>query len=158
MELDDPRLVRTRLHGGAVVLPNSDAWRALARGELLDGKPVKSLEWVQEWLQRYSQFLAPHLGLHCWPECWRPLPLVRIGGSWFRVHFEDVICEHCDQRSGPSALLDYTEYYDTGMTHEEIVASCSHLEVKSCQHCGQRLLRRQTIWLAAEDAKDEDAD
>ncbi|HEW97667.1 MAG TPA: hypothetical protein ENF37_03355 [Beggiatoa sp.] len=74
------------------------------------------------------------------------IPLLIIKGEFFRAHFENVICEHCNQRNGDSALIDTTIYGKA----EKFLEESLKLEVKRCIHCGEKLHRRQTIWLANE--------
>jgi hypothetical protein len=77
------------------------------------------------------------------------VPLLHLGGRIYRVHFEDVSCEHCSRRCGMSATPDTGAYAGTGLTLQQRVAEFSDLPLQACPHCGGLLRRRQTIWLTA---------
>jgi hypothetical protein len=72
---------------------------------------------------------------------WMPVPLLRLGGRTLRVHFEDMICEHCNRRCGPSAALDTTAYAGTEDTLAEVWAEFDGLPAQPCPHCGVVLNR-----------------
>jgi hypothetical protein len=143
---DDPRIRRAEIHEQEVLLPSPDAWREIARDGGLGGQPVLG-GWVSAWLDRYSGYAAASLGLVPFRSGWMVLPLLRVDGRYYRVHFEDVICEHCGRRCGPSATPDTTAYALAGYSSERASAEFDRLPVCSCPHCGGILRRRQTVWL-----------
>lgn len=75
---------------------------------------------------------------------------VTISGDRYRVHIENVICEHCNQRSGVSGTPGAWDLYlfcsDPHAVHKKAMA----LPVKKCVHCSQPLNRRHTIWFEHE--------
>src|ERR1035437_5392689 len=109
MTLDDPRIRHEPLQGEEVYVPSTDAWLDILRQGHLDSRPCPMPDWVKHWLDDYSSHPVAALGLvkkKKMPDAWCILPLLRISGHYFRVHFENVICEHCRQRCGPSATPD----------------------------------------------------
>ena len=148
----DPRVRRLRQFGEDLYIPNVAAWHDILRDGVLDGYPVPSPRLVAGWLAEYGPFPAAALSvrkLKHGPEQWWLLPLLDMGGSLLRVHFEDVICEHCDRRCGPSATPDAVQYAGTGLSHGAVWAEFKPFPVQHCPHCGGVLTRRQTLWLAA---------
>ncbi len=75
------------------------------------------------------------------------LRLLNIDGTLYRVHFENVICEHCNNRSGMSATPDSVSYAGAKRAGDARQAM-SQLPVMSCKMCGGKLNRRQTLWFA----------
>ena len=73
------------------------------------------------------------------------LTLLKINDILYRVHFENVICEHCNEISGMSATPDYVAYAGARRA-EEARQAMEKLPVMSCKHCGEKLNRRHTIW------------
>jgi hypothetical protein len=147
---DDPRIRRAEIHEQEVLLPSLEAWRDIARDGRLSRQPVLPLGgWVSAWLDRYSGHAAASLGLVPLRGRWVVLPLLCVGGRYYRVHFEDVACEHCGRQCGPSATPDITAYAGSGYSAERAWAEFDRLTVCSCPYCGDILRRRQTVWLGS---------
>ena len=154
MTTDDPRVECHRLHGEEVYIPNADAWRDIMRDGGLGGSPVPMPEWVARWLDDYSRFAVAALGvrrLKPSPRQWHLLPLLKLGGRLLRVHYEDVVCEHCGRRCGPSATPDVVQYAGTSLSTAQAWSEFVPFPVQHCPHCGGVLRRRQTVWLASAD-------
>ena len=149
MDSKDPRIRQACLHNQIVFLPNSEAWRELVLNSDLDKMPVRQPEWIAHWLDEYAPYDVAHLGLFRWKDGWLPVPLLHLSGRYFRVHFENVICEHCGRRCGPSATPDTAAYAGTGLTTAQVLQEFDVLPLQHCPHCGGVLRRRQTVWLAA---------
>jgi len=152
MNADDPRIRRELIHNQVVLLPTPTAWAEILKDGSLERIPLALPEWVAGWLREYARFDAAHLGLVQWRNRWSPLPLLCLDSYYYRVHFENVICEHCGKRCGPSATPDSVSYAGTGLTTAEVWAQFKNLPVRSCPHCSGMLRRRQTVWLVSEDA------
>lgn len=151
MKPDAPRVRRLLLNGQDVLVPTTAAWREIVRSAVLDGAPISNTDWVTRWLNEYGELDAASLGIVRWPDRWMPLQLLTVGSRTVRVHFEHVICEHCDRRCGPSATFsDPSDFVGTGYTHEQRMAGYAALPPKACPHCRGVLRRRQTMWLAAD--------
>jgi hypothetical protein len=148
MQLDDPRLLLARLHDQDVYLPTSAGWDVLLTGEPLGQFEVPMREWIATWLRDFGRFEVARLALTLWRHGWRLVPLLHLSHEWYRVHFEDVICEHCGRRCGPSATPDTTQYAGTGLTTAQAWAMFDRLRVQACPNCSGLLRRRQTVWLA----------
>jgi hypothetical protein len=149
MDSNDPRIRQERLHSQLIILPALEAWRELVFDGFLDGIPLLQPDWVASWLDEYASYQVAHLGLVRWKDGWLPLPLLHLLGRYFRVHFEDVSCEHCERLCGPSAAPDAVAYAGTGLTTAQAWAEFAVLPRQHCPHCGDVLRRRQTVWLAA---------
>ncbi|HEV3167779.1 MAG TPA: hypothetical protein VGZ22_27495 [Isosphaeraceae bacterium] len=154
MTTGDARIGLEPLQGQEVFVPTAEAWRDVLRAGTLDGQPAPLPEWVAGWLDCYAKFDVAALGVvRVGARGWMLVQLFRLGGRTFRVHFEDVICEHCGRRCGLSATPDTTAYAGTGHTVAEVWAEFDGLPVEPCPHCGGMLRRRHTIWLAPRPAK-----
>ena len=136
------------LHNQAVRLPNLEAWHRILEVGSLDGLPVSLPDHVAGWLAEYAKFEVAHLGLIPWKEKWLPLSLLRLADRYYRVHYEDVICQHCDRRCGPSATPDTVSYAFGGISTAQAWEEFKGLPVQSCPHCHGLLSKRQTVWLA----------
>jgi hypothetical protein len=148
MQSTDPRIQCERLHNQDVFVPTPEAWRDILRDGELDGLSVPIPGWIAGWLAEYSGFAMARLGIVLLRGRWLLIPLLYTRGKYFRVHFEDVICEHCGSRCGPSAQPDTTLFAGTGLTTAQVWAEFDELPVHRCPHCDGILRRRQTIWLA----------
>jgi hypothetical protein len=146
----DSHICKKYLHNQEIIFPNLEAWRDLIREGHLNDMPLwTSKDWIAMWLDEYATFEVAYLGLVQWNNKWLPIPFLFIENQYFRVHFENVICEHCKQRCGASATPDTVSYACTGLTLPEIWAEFDVLPIQHCPHCGELLRRRQIIWLAA---------
>jgi len=73
------------------------------------------------------------------------LRMLKIDNNLHRVHFEDVICEHCGKRTEMSATPDLVGY--AGATRAKAAQEAVRaLPIKNCKHCHAELSRRNTIW------------
>lgn len=153
MNIQDAAVRREVIHNQVVFIPNSQAWDEILRDRSWDNIPLLSPDFAAAWLKQYGQFPVAHLGLiRRSNSMWRLLPLLKLSGRYYRVHFENVICEHCTQRCGPSATPDTVSYAGTGYTPSDAWNDFRDLPIRNCPHCRGTLRRRQTIWLAHEDA------
>lgn len=155
MDSDDPRIRREQLNGQEVLLPSVEEWRDILLNGYIDGLSLTmfDLEWAAAWLNAYGGFEQARLGVLKRRGKWELLPLLLLDGRYYRVHFENVVCEHCQQRCGPSAKPDLVAYAGTGYTTAQERGEFDALSLQCCPHCGGMLRRRQTVWLAAEGMK-----
>jgi hypothetical protein len=151
MNTDDPRVRSELVHGQTVYFPSMDAWQEILSEKAFAGLPVSLPELIAGWLQEYGRFEVAALGLvrARWREKWQPLSLLRVGGHYYRVHFENVICHNCKQRCGPSATPDTVEYVGSNIDSADVWAEFDRLPRQSCPHCHEVLRHRQTVWLAS---------
>lgn len=129
-----------------ILLPTREEWVALLAVGVLDCLPLMGREVAKGWLKCYSHIEEAALGLKVSGGGWSMAPLLKLRGRYYHVHFEDVICEHCDQRCGLSATPDTVQYI--GMSTAEAWAEFDPFPVLSCPHCSGLLRRRQTFWFA----------
>jgi|ERR1700722_11324637 len=148
MTTNDPRIRKVMLCGQELVVPTTEAWREILREGSLDGMPLPLPNWIALGLDTYSGFAATSLGLIQRRGRWWAQPLLRLGVRIYLVNYEDVICEHCGQRCGPSASIDRVAYpaSRTTLEAEQLIEP----PVRDCPHCTKELRRRQTVWLAVE--------
>ena len=141
---DIPRRI---VDGQDLYLPSFTMWRQLLAFGQLGEMSLSLLDWIKRWLGEYGKFPVAALALHRRPHDtkWSPIPLLQLNGEYFRVHYEDVICEHCHRRCGASATPDSTLYLSSASA--VICAKLALLPVKACPHCSGKLLLRQTLWL-----------
>jgi len=158
MELDalcktygSSRLRKEWLHGQDVLIPAADVWLEILEAGTLNGRSIPIPELIADWLERYSHFEEASLGLVCSNTIgWQIIPLLYLPEGTFRVHFEDVICDQCGRKNGPSAAPDTAAYAGTGYSNARIWQEFTVLPVRPCRFCKSELQRRQTIWLAEE--------
>lgn len=147
MHTSDPRIRHERDHNQDLFIPSKAAWRDIVRCGTLDGMPVPVTSWIAHWVDAHSDIDVSDLAVVQLRNQWWLVPLLRLGGLAYRVHFEDVICEHCNRRCGMSATPDAVLYAGTGLSPQEVWAEFAGLPIEICPHCGGLLRRRQTIWL-----------
>jgi hypothetical protein len=146
MKSSDLDIERCVVDGQELFILSSDAWQQALTGTELDGMPLPIPGWIAGWLKEYGDFEAARLAIHHTnSNRWMLVPLVKLNETYYRVHFENVICEHCERRCGPSATPDYAQYPSVvaKAKWEEIMK----LPVEKCPHCGGTLNRRHTLWL-----------
>jgi hypothetical protein len=135
-----------------VYIPTTEAWREILVDGRIDSLPCPMPDWVKHWLDDYGSYAEAALGLVKLRafDGWFLLQILKMPNRYLRVHFENVICEHCGQRCGPSATPDFTAYAGSACsTTAQACAEFDGLPIKQCPHCGGVLRRRQTLWLAA---------
>lgn len=148
MNTIDSRIHCERLHNQDLFIPTLDSWLDILKIGTLNELAIPTSDLISCWLKEYTPFQEAKLSLVLNKQLrWSLIPLLQLHEGTFRVHYENVICEHCEQRNGPSATPDTTAYAGTGYSHEQIWKEFSVLPVKSCKFCGNILRRRQTIWM-----------
>jgi hypothetical protein len=152
MELAGSDYHHELLHGQDFVLPSKTQWQEICAVGVLEGTQIPVRELIQNWLRSLAEFQAAQLGATKIRERWFLVPLLVLKGRYYRVHFEDVICEHCNKRCGMSATPETVSYACTGLTQAQIWAEFDTLPIKACPNCGGLLRRRRTIWLAVDEA------
>ncbi|WP_426170774.1 hypothetical protein [Pseudoduganella sp. R-34] len=154
MEIADPRIRTEVIHGQIVHFPSLEAWSEIIRDAALGDIALPIPDWIKRWLDEYGQFHVAHLGLVHKPHHigWLVVPMLRLDGRYYRVHYEDVICEHCDRRCGASATPDSVSYAGTSVDPQKVWDEFNELPLQSCPYCHGMLRRRQTVWLASQPA------
>jgi hypothetical protein len=143
--------VRSRvIHGQEVFLPTADEWYRLAAVGRFRGRTIPPGGRLPELARRLAGHADAVLGLTAWADRWLAVPLVRLGSEFWRVQFEDVLCEHCSRRAGLSATPDRSLYAGTSVDPRTLEESLRRMPVRHCPHCGAPLRRRQTLWLAGD--------
>lgn len=122
-------------------------------GELLDNKPLPLPEWVRHWRLHYGHFPEAELALVIVRGAWFMISIISIEDRHYRVHFEDVWCEHCGRNCGPSATPDFVAYAGSDLSQAQRREEFDGLPIQDCSHCKRALRRRQTIWLASKGLK-----
>jgi hypothetical protein len=136
---------RVNLHGQEVVLPSKDQWQEICLRGVLDGDQVPMIDWIQRWISEYGGYSVSQLGATRLRGKWWLTPMCFLGGRYYPVHFEIVVCEHCQSNCGASACPDTTAYAGTGLSTAEAWAEFDGLPIKACRNCGEKLRRRQTV-------------
>lgn len=141
-EKDIPTLL---LDGQELFLPSLKSWQTIIERGTFLGMQVISTDWISGWLQEFGHFDVASLALHRAYGRWMITPLLFLNGEYFRVHYENVICEHCQRRCGASATPDFGQYPSS--VAQDMWARIMALPVENCPHCNGELHRRHTLWL-----------
>jgi hypothetical protein len=137
--------------GQWILIPSKDEWEEMtstsSRAYLGYDLSEMICDEATKDLRDFDAYPEIILGLVDLPGRYNYLRLLELEGLLHRVQFENVICEHCDKRSGMSATPSYSSYSGARKQKEawDFVMS---LSVKSCIHCGGLLHRRHTLWLS----------
>jgi len=148
MDVDGAHVRMLYQHGQQIFIPSLEGWKAILDDGHLGGIRMTSPDNARAFVEKYFRYEAIRLGLVLLRGRWWSFPLLCVEGHLYRVHFEDVICEHCHQRCGLSATPDTVCYAGTGLSVAEVYAEFERLGVKQCPHCSGLLRRRQTAWFA----------
>jgi len=134
--------------GQNILIPTKDEWSDILKAKKISGCELSKVccDFAEEDLVCFKNSPEVILGLVDQPGRYYYLRLLEIEGVLHRVHFEDVICEHCNKRSGMSASPDIVSY--AGATKKnEAKSAVWAVPVMSCIHCNGKLNRRHTIWM-----------
>lgn len=137
---------RTWVDGQELVIPSAGVWsRILPEGEF-EGLALPLPSRVRPWLTEYAAFEVTRLAIHrSFGPRWNLVPLLRLNGDYLRVHYENVICEHCERRCGPSATPDFVLY--PSAVAQARWSYIMSLRTERCPHCRGELRRTHTLWL-----------
>lgn len=133
--------------GQSILVPTKEEWSKILTAGELNGFPLSSttIEFATRDLEEFECSPDVVLGLVDQPGRNLYLRMLEIDDVLHRVHFEDVICEHCNKRSGVSAMPDRVMYAGASRAKEAEEAAWN-LQVKKCKHCDADLKHRHTIW------------
>lgn len=135
--------------GNNILIPAREEWEVLLKEKKFNGYDLSQV--ICKYAERDLLEFAPNpevvLALELHLERYWYLRLVNLDGILHRVHFENVICEHCNISSGMSATVDLASYGGVKRA-DEARQSMAKLPIKCCKNCGGTLNRRQTIWFA----------
>lgn len=153
-----PKYRRDQLNGQEFVLPTKEQWKSICAEGVFEGQtlsveghlPGWPLSFITHWLAEYSMFSEAQLGATRLRDRWLFVPLLCLNGKHLRVHFENVMCDKCNKRCGPSATPDTVAYAGSELSYKEDWGEFQNLPIQDCPHCGNVLRLRQTIWLAAD--------
>ena len=135
--------------GQKILIPTKEEWEVMLGQKNYNGYDLGRVtcEFVERDLVEFKSNPEVVLALVDQPGRYLYLRLLNIGGILYRVHFEDVICEHCKKRSGMSATPDFVAYAGA-KKKDEAWQAILKLPVMSCKNCGGKLNRRHTLWFA----------
>ena len=133
--------------GQPILIPTKEEWYELLSSGEYNGYPLSSttIDFARRDLEDYDSSPDVVLGLVDQPGRYLYLRMLEIDGVLHRVHFEDVICEHCNKRSGMSAKPDLVCYVGAPKSKEAEEAAWK-LPIMKCKHCNGDLRFRNTIW------------
>lgn len=115
-----------------------------------NGEKLRHPDIIKPTLQYYREIKGVEIAIITDKGQQLPICFVTISGHRYRVHIEDVICEHCNQRSGVSGTPGVWELYLFCSDPHEVLKNAMSLPVKKCVHCSKPLNRRHTIWFEHE--------
>jgi len=135
--------------GQRIIIPTRDEWKDLLREKKYNGYDLSRVtcEFAERDLIDFESNPEVVLALVDHPGRYLYLRLLEIDGTLYRVHFEDVICEHCNKRSGMSATADLVSYAGAKRA-DEARNEMAKLPVMDCKICGGKLNMRHTLWFA----------
>ena len=135
--------------GQSILLPTKEEWAVLLREKKYNGYDLGRVvcESAERDLIDFELNSDVVLALVDHPGRYLYLRLLNIDGVLYRVHFEDVICEHCTKRSGMSATADFVSYAGAKRA-DDARQEMLKLPVMSCKNCGGKLNMRKTLWFA----------
>ena len=135
--------------GQEVFIPSEEDWNEILQSKLFMGVPLSdyACSSAQVYLDSFRNSPDLSFGFIKSPSTQRVhyLCLLNIKNKIHRVHFEDVICHSCNQRSGMSARPDFQSYICTP-NFEAAKKAANELPILNCIHCGTSLYHRGTIW------------
>ncbi len=141
MEIAESNIPKIQLDGQELFLPSLENLREIAAFGTFLGQTVLASDCIVGWLKEFGSFEVASLALHRTYGRWMITPLLFLNGEYLRVHYEDVICEHCQKRCGASATPDFL------FVAQDVRAKVMALPVETCPHCNGELHRRHTLWL-----------
>ena len=126
-------------------IEQQDVIEILEKG-VFDGYKLMHAEILQQSLSEYKDYRGVELAFLGSKGRYSLICFVTINDKKFRVHLENVICEHCDKRNGVSGTPSMRDLYFQCTEPHKIWEEAMSLTVKSCKHCNNLLKRRHTIW------------
>ena len=133
-----------------IIIPDKEDWNTDEFSSLFRGWNNFDYGGLYSWLEEHSKYRGVTIGIIGHPGRCTPIALIKIDEEFHRVHIENVICEHCDKRSGVSGTPGvWSLYFGCENPNDELARSMS-LPTKACVHCGGALKRRHTIWFENE--------
>ncbi len=135
--------------GQEVLIPSSNEWEDILETALFLGNEVASstLKTAKFDIDNFEGSAELFIGFVQRPRINSYVRLLRLNDEFHRIHIEDVICEHCHERSGFSAA-PYLQSYEGAPNKSEGVKAILSLPVENCKLCKKPLKQRHTLWFA----------
>ncbi len=135
--------------GQEVLIPSSEEWEDIFKTALfleneVDTSTLKTAKFDIDNFKSNHELL---IGFVQFPWINTYIRLLQLHGEHHRIHIEDVICEHCNERSGYSAT-PYLLSYEGAPNKSEGMKSVLSQPVENCKLCRQPLKQRHTLWFA----------
>ena len=131
-----------------IALPNQAQWDEAICSEELDGSPLVSARGASSWLAGHRKIAEAVLGAQRIRGKWWGISLLHIVDVYLPVHFENVICRHCNMDGGLSACPEISGLWWPGRTAKDVWSLFDSFPVLHCPHCKSPLSHRHTIWFA----------
>jgi hypothetical protein len=145
MQTADPRLHVLEVDGQSLYVPSTNAWDELWENPTLEDcrLPVPNL--LREKVRRIAPYSEITAALGVAFNRVHFYELLCVGGAYYRVFIEAVICDHCGHRAVISATPGVSEIYFG--SQEKVAQDRSwSLPLQSCFACKRPLSRRATVW------------
>ena len=130
-------------------IEDQDVIYILEKG-IFDGNKLWHIEYLHEAISEYLNYSGVELALIGSGGRYSLICFVNVDGKKYRVHIENVICEHCGERSGVSGTPGVWDLYFQCSNPKKTWKDAMSLPVKCCKHCNNPLQRRHTIWFENE--------
>ncbi|WP_231757857.1 hypothetical protein [Microbulbifer elongatus] len=141
---------KVNLDGQNLIFLSPDDVSSILETKSFEGFSLFHYDILAQALQEYREYTGVEIALMGARGRYQLICFVRVSGERYRVHIEDVICEHCDKRGGISGTPGVWDLYlfceDPHAVHSNAMA----LPVKKCIHCSGLLSRRHKIWFEHE--------
>jgi len=133
--------------GQEVLIPSSNEWRDILETSSFLGNEVTAttLTTAKFDINNFKSNTELLIGFVQRPRINSYVRLLRLNDEFHRIHIEDVICEHCNERSGYSAT-PYLPSYEGAPNKREGVKAILSLPVENCKVCKKLLIQRHTLW------------
>ncbi|WP_308364407.1 MULTISPECIES: hypothetical protein [unclassified Microbulbifer] len=142
---------KVNLDGQNLIFLNQDDISHILETGSFEGDKLFHLETLSRALHEYREYRGVEVALMGAKGRYQLICFITIAGEKHRVHIEDVICEHCDKRSGISGTPGVWDLYFFCTDPRDMWKRAMALPVKKCVHCSGSLSLRHTIWFEHEE-------
>ena len=138
------------LDGQDLIFLSQDDVSKILKTKTFEAFALSHYEILAPALHEYREYSGVEIALMGARGRYQLICFVSVCGKRYRVHIEDVICEHCGKMSGISGTPGVWNLYQFCEDPHAVHSKAMALPVKKCIHCSGLLNRRHTIWFEHE--------